>query len=122
MIEPWQVPIIVMAVLAALTSVSWLISGALAGKSVVRSDGGRLARAAAVVRDYARTSSLAVPTVALGALALGFAGPDTLNRVTQVLTGVTAVIGAVVTVRTFQDERAARQGEGEQPPVAADGD
>ncbi len=118
MIEPWQVPIIVMAVLAALTSVSWLISG----KIGVRRDGGRLARAAAVVHDYARTSSLAVPTVALGALALGFAGPDTLNRVIQVLTAVTAVIGAVVTVRTFQDERAARQGGGEQSPVSADGD
>jgi len=116
MIEPWQAPLVVMAVLAVLTSASWLISRAGTGKVGVlnRGGGGRLARAAAVVRDYARTSSLAVPTILLGGLALGFAGPETLSSLAQTVTAVTAAIGAVVTVRTFRDERAARQAPGKE--------
>ncbi|MEU6696840.1 hypothetical protein [Pseudonocardia sp. NPDC046786] len=108
MIEPWQVPLVVTGVLTGGLSLVWLVSRSRLPSGLP----GWMGRAVAAAADYVRTSLLVLPTIALALLAFGLLGDETLSRMLQLLTAVTAVIAAVVTVRTFQEERAARSRAG----------
>jgi hypothetical protein len=122
-IEPWQMPLLVMAILAVLTAVYSVVANRVSSRTgggrrpgsnptegtsrTTPENPGLLVDLREGLRKYFRTSTLAVLTVILLVVGLGIVGPPISDRVTTLATSLTGLIGAVATALSYRYEKTA---------------
>jgi hypothetical protein len=109
-IEPWQIPVLVMAGIAAPTSILWLIEW-VRDRSQVNP---KSAMTPTPKRERLKTTILAILTVTLLGIFFTAAGAETANIFASVASAVSTLVSAVLTVQSYlmlQDVRKERVGQ-----------
>jgi nicotinamide riboside transporter PnuC len=111
-IEPWQIPVLVMAGIAGPTSILWLITW-VRNTSQVDPKPARSVMTP-TKRERLRTTILAILTVTLLGIFFTAAGAETANIFSSVASAVSTLVSAVLTVQSYlmlQEVRKDRVGQ-----------
>ena len=107
--EPWEIPIMVTALLVAPALVVWLVRLVRnAGKKGTKEATGTAAPPAGLKperRAQLRTTGLAVLTVTLILFLFAAAGSQAAGVFTSVASGVSSLVSAVLTVQSFYEQK-----------------
>ena len=106
-VEPWQIPVLVMAAIAGSTSIFWLI-GWMRDGFPDASQGGSKPQPdpdpdpkGRTKRELSRTMILAVLTITLLGIFFTAAGAETTNIFAEVASAISILVSAVLTVQSF---------------------
>jgi hypothetical protein len=130
-IEPWQIPVLAMALLALPPSVHWLVgwwrSKSASSNAPVPTGSADSSPERKAHRERLRTATLAFVTVVLLGIFVVALGAEVASVLTSVATAISALVSAVMTVQsyialqTFRRETAEHNrpaGESEEPARA----